>query len=83
MTLSIAPDRLTTPTEARAAKGAVGARSSRIFRRLAVEQPGKSSYDGSNPEALRRHLTVHTIVGTYSHMVMAHALLDPRPDAVS
>ena len=83
MSLNIAPDRLLTTTEELAAKGAVGARRSRIFRRLAVEQPDKALFDGSNPEVLRRHLTVHTLIGSYGHLVACHAYCDLRPEPVS
>lgn len=83
MSLEIAPDRLREVTPEMAAKGAVGARSSRIFRSLAVEQPNKSLYDGTNHEALRRHLTVQTHVGGYVHRAMFHAYSDIRPDRVS
>lgn len=83
MSLNIAPDRLREVSPEMSAKGAVGARDSRIFRRLAVEQPEKGAFNGSNVEALRRHLTVQTHVGGYVHRAMFHALNDLRPDPVS
>lgn len=82
MSLNIAPDRLREVSPDMAAKGAVGARRSRIFRRLAVEQPDKRFFDGSNIEALRRHITIRTHVGGYVHLAMFHAYSDLRPDPV-
>ena len=82
MSLDIAHDRLREVTPEMAAKGAVGARSSRIFRRLAVEQPEKGAFNGSNVEVLRRHLTVQTHVGGYVHRAMFHAVSDIRPDPI-
>ncbi len=83
MSLDIAPDRLREVSPEMSAKGAVGARDSRIFRRLAVEQPNKDLYDGTNPEALRRHITIQTHVGGYVHRAMFHAVSDIRHDPVS
>lgn len=83
MMLDIAPDRLREVSPEMSAKGAVGARRSRIFRRLAVEQPDKALFYGSNIEALRRHLTVETHVGGYVHRAMFHAYSDLRPNPVS
>lgn len=82
MILDIAPDRLREVSPEMAAKGAVGARDSRIFRRLAVEQLEKGAFNGSNVEVLRRHMTVQTHVGGYVHRAMFHALNDLRPDPV-
>ena len=73
MTIRIAPDcALPEPVESMRAQGEVGQRSSRMFRRLAVERSPFMTIDRDGPEATRRHLTVQTCVGQFNHMVMAH-----------
>lgn len=74
----IAPDYAQPePPEELAAKGEVGKRESRIFRRLAVSRMDIGRKDEIGTEAFRRHLTVQTHVGGFAHAVMAHALSKP------